>query len=90
MKKFLIIAVSGFVFFACQQNKSTHQNPAATQTPTPAATAGLVWAGDSDLVCGMHIDQSVEDTVHYQGKIYGFCSSNCKADFVKDPTQYVK
>lgn len=90
MKKLLIIALFGSaILFACKQNKPAAPQ-AATQPPAPTATAGLTWAGDSDPVCGMHVDQSAEDTVHYNGKIYGFCGPNCKAEFVKDPSQYAK
>jgi YHS domain-containing protein len=31
----------------------------------------------------------VGDTVHYMGKVYGFCSKGCKAEFEKDPTAYL-
>ena len=49
----------------------------------------LVWAGDVDLVCQMKIDQSVKDTIHFDGKIYGFCSESCKGKFQKDPRQWI-
>lgn len=50
---------------------------------------GLAWAGDKDLVCNMKIKQGDCDTLHYNGKIYGFCAENCKESFQKDPQKYI-
>lgn len=50
----------------------------------------LVWAGDVDPVCGMKIDRSAEDTVHYQGKIFGFCSESCKESFQENPKKWAE
>lgn len=42
-----------------------------------------------DPVCGMQIDLgSTKFKSTYQGKIYGFCSAECKATFDKNPFQY--
>jgi YHS domain-containing protein len=47
-------------------------------------------ATTQDLICGMKLEPgSIGDTVTYQGKIYGFCSSECKAEFVKDPQSHL-
>ena len=44
----------------------------------------------SDPVCGMTMKQGeLADTATYQGKIYGFCGSGCKDEFVKAPNQYL-
>jgi len=42
-----------------------------------------------DLFCGMPLNMGVTDTVHYNGKIYGFCSKGCKDGFMQDPASYV-
>lgn len=42
-----------------------------------------------DMVCGMAIPASVNDTAYYEGKIYGFCSPMCKAEFKNHPKRYV-
>ena len=39
-----------------------------------------------DPTCGMPVTAGVSDTAHYQNKIVGFCSSECKAEFLKNPT----
>jgi YHS domain-containing protein len=36
----------------------------------------------------MKIDQSVTDTLHYNGKVYGFCGESCKESFKENPAKY--
>lgn len=42
---------------------------------------------DKDPVCGMALT-GFADTVHYKGKIIGFCSARCKNSFLSNPTAY--
>lgn len=37
-----------------------------------------------DPSCGMPVGAGIEDTVHYNNKVIGFCSKECKDDFMKD------
>ncbi len=89
--KFLLFAVfCAFTVVACQQNAPNTPKATSTEQAAPSANKEtLPWAGDKDPVCEMKIDRTVEDTVHYGGKIYGFCGQNCKEDFQKDPAKFV-
>src|SRR5579864_7023491 len=42
-------------------------------------------ASKKDLVCYMPLWTGIGDTCTYKGKIYGFCSKDCKDDFLKNP-----
>lgn len=42
-----------------------------------------------DPVCSMSTDENLKDTLNYQGKLYGFCSSHCKEEFKKNPGKYL-
>ncbi len=43
-----------------------------------------------DPVCGMMIDpKTAAGKSVYQGQTYYFCSTECKADFDKDPQKFV-
>jgi|688.fasta_scaffold539365_2 YHS domain-containing protein len=66
---------------ACQQNTPN------TSTAT-AAGPDLPWATELDLVCEMKVDKTVEDTVHFKGKVYGFCNTGCKETFLENPGKY--
>jgi YHS domain-containing protein len=41
-----------------------------------------------DLVCGMPLSAGIYDTAHYNGKVFGFCSEECKDAFKKEPKKY--
>ncbi len=43
-----------------------------------------------DPSCGMPVSAGIEDTVHYNGKVYGFCSDECKQIFLKNPVALAK
>jgi YHS domain-containing protein len=43
-----------------------------------------------DPVCDMEAKAGmVYDTIHYNNKIYGFCSTHCKEEFAKNPNDYL-
>ena len=84
MKKVLVLFLGAvLVLAACKQNASKNANAENTQAPA------LQLANSVDPICEMKIDNTVEDTVHYKGKVYGFCSSSCKEEFQAEPAKYV-
>ena len=38
-----------------------------------------------DPSCGMPVTAGIADTTHYKGKVLGFCSKECKEQFLKNP-----
>ena len=65
-----------------------------TSAPDPMATGVNMTvaqlASDKDLVCGMPVeDGGIADTASYEGKVYGFCASECKKAFLENPSQYL-
>jgi YHS domain-containing protein len=61
--------------------------------PTPKKVVEISIASLSsktDPVCTMTLKQGeVADTLTYQGKLYGFCGTGCKEEFIKNPGQYL-
>lgn len=49
----------------------------------------FVFDAKKDLVCGMPTSAGISDTLHYSDKVYGFCSKECKDEFVKNPAAYL-
>ncbi|MFT4156171.1 hypothetical protein [Parafilimonas sp.] len=43
----------------------------------------IVFATQKDTSCGMPLSAGVEDTLHFNGKVYGFCSTGCKNAFAE-------
>ena len=93
MKKLLLGAglLSLLSLFACNHGNDKEEQ---TSTPAPEATTINVKISDlasaKDYVCGMDVeDGAIADTASYQGKLYGFCSTECKAEFIKSPETYL-
>ena len=75
------------------KQEETPESPKNINGPKPTVKIKLEassLASKNDLVCGMGIQEaSIADTATYDQKIYGFCSSECKDLFVKNPTTYL-
>lgn len=87
--KYLLVGLTFLV--AC--NSATDKD----KTPAPAPAATAIMPADStksfdqalvdnkkDPSCGMPVTAGVSDTLHFKGKVLGFCSTECKDSFVKD------
>lgn len=42
-----------------------------------------------DFICGMPVSAGIADTAHYKGKVYGFCATECKDEFLKKPEAHI-
>jgi YHS domain-containing protein len=67
---------------------STGSQAAVGRLSQAADGTTLEWAGDTDPICDMKVNQTAEDTAHYQGKLYGFCSESCKEKFQENPQKW--
>jgi len=94
MRYYSVIIAAALLLQACNSNKAK-QPESTTDTSMKAATtpakdfSKLDFANKKDIVCHMPLTASIGDTATYQGKLYGFCSAECKAEFTKDPAGYV-
>jgi YHS domain-containing protein len=61
----------------------------AVDSAKPKLTRDMV-DNKKDPSCGMPLTAGLEDTVHYNGKVYGFCSAECKNQFLKNPAAEAK
>jgi YHS domain-containing protein len=81
---------------SCHSNQTVHQ-PATTRKDTvkmdmPAPKLqlkSLHFDYAKDPACGMPLKAGLEDIAHYKGKLYGFCSKECKGEFLKNPASYL-
>lgn len=86
MKQLSRMLLSGLVCaaFACTQNNTGKPagDPAAAAVP-------VKFDNTTDFVCGMAVTPEFEDTCHYKGKVYAFCSESCKEGFLEEPEKYL-
>ncbi|ANI88563.1 hypothetical protein A9P82_04190 [Arachidicoccus ginsenosidimutans] len=99
MKKLVsIVAISASLVIAasCNNSSSTKiEDVAATKKAMPAKKDSAKYTlsmvdNKKDFVCRMPLTAGIGDTVHYKGKVYGFCSKGCKESFLEDPESYLK
>lgn len=92
-------AVSLIVFASCNNTGSMNPpktNSSDTQHTTTTKRTGTIKYtlsmvdNKKDFVCRMPLTAGIGDTIHYKGKVYGFCSKGCKESFLKDPKNYLK
>lgn len=80
---------------ACNQaSKPANTNTPATDTAMKATVAAPKYEAalvdnKKDPSCGMPVTAGIEDTLHYKGKVLGFCSKECKDAFVEKPDSFV-
>ena len=95
---FLLIGM--ITIAACHQNPKSEENDAAstagadtmivkTDSSKPKFTVAMV-DNKKDPNCGMPVTAGIADTVHYKGKVYGFCSDECRDAFLKNPDALAK
>jgi YHS domain-containing protein len=95
--RFILIFL--FAFAACNQKPPRETSASASipadtmvskeDTSKPKFTVAMV-DNKKDPNCGMPVSAGIADTVHYNGKVYGFCSDECKQAFLKNPTSLAK
>ena len=80
------------VLLSCgQSNEKANTNSVATnQIATMDTTAEKRYAvslvnNKKDPSCGMPVTAGISDTAHYEKLVLGFCSTECKNEFLKNP-----
>ncbi|HTQ65313.1 MAG TPA: YHS domain-containing protein [Puia sp.] len=87
--------IPAFLFLsACHNSNHQTASPAAKVSRDSTETKKdrllkLDLALRKDPACGMPLTAGLEDTVHYKGKLYGFCSEECKKQFLQNPEAYL-
>lgn len=93
MRKLMLSAVVLLALAACNNKATTTENQ-TPDTSAPAPKSEFVdikvaqLSTNVDPGCGMTVeDGSIADTATVDGKLYGFCSKECKADYVAKAQQ---
>ncbi len=91
MKKItLIITTSLFLaIISCGEKKEMEVQKADEEMVHSAHGLDVKVDNKFDPVCEMETEGHISDTIHYQQKVFGFCSSGCKEEFAKNPDLYM-
>jgi YHS domain-containing protein len=89
------IAAALLIFISCNEDKKkevetvTQHHHDSMVIKEQTDFKDIVFDSKKDFVCGMPVSAGISDTAHYKGKVYGFCSKECKDEFYKNPSAYV-
>jgi YHS domain-containing protein len=81
---------------ACNNNPTKEiKSPAFESSPSTADSARTKFTAamvdnKKDPSCGMPVSAGIADTALFKGKVYGFCSKECKNLFLKNPDSLAK
>lgn len=85
------MAIACLLVSSCQSTPAKVEDKPVTDTvamksdSTAAVFEHLLVDNTKDPTCGMPVTAGISDSAHYKDKVLGFCSKECKADFVKNP-----
>jgi YHS domain-containing protein len=90
----LLISFFAIVFLTAscsnrQAKKNMESNVAAVSNIDSVKFTPAMVDNKRDPSCGMPVAAGIEDTVHYKNKVLGFCSKECKDEFLKDPDKNI-
>lgn len=90
MKKLIYLVILGTVL-SCNKKEEVVVEEKATTVLEPSNPLNqLKYDNKVDFYCKMDIVKfGVSDTLHYKGKLYGFCAKMCKDEFLKNPEMYL-
>lgn len=87
----LAVCMLGSAFIGCTPGAAPKESPATpiAEKPAPKITVEEL-ALAVDPFCNMSLkEHPIADMGEHEGKKYGFCSSYCKDEFLKDPAKYL-
>ena len=88
------LLILSMVILSCGQSNdkanaaSSDTNQVATMDTTLEKTYAVSLVNNKkDPTCGMPVTAGISDTAHYEKNVLGFCSVECKNEFLKNPKE---
>ena len=86
------LVMASLVLFSCgtSNDKANASSSDTTQVAIIDTSAEKTYAislvnNNKDPSCGMPVTAGISDTAHYENLVLGFCSTECKNEFLKNP-----
>ncbi|MDM1549840.1 YHS domain-containing protein [Empedobacter falsenii] len=93
LKNTFTLIVVGFALFSCNKEQPKQENlevkHVSHEEMKAATKLDVAVVNEVDPICGMKTAEHLSDTANYQGKTYGFCSTMCKEEFLKNPEKHI-
>ncbi len=93
MRKYILTTITTvtILFTACGTGSNvtdakTDTSTAMKQDTSTEKTYDMALVNNKkDPSCGMPVTAGIADTAHYKNNVLGFCSTECKNEFLKNP-----
>jgi len=86
------LVIASLVLLSCGQSNdkantisSDTNQVAIIDTAAEKTYAVSLVNNKKDPTCGMPVTAGISDTTHYENLVLGFCSTECKNEFLKNP-----
>jgi YHS domain-containing protein len=86
------LVMASLLILSCGQTNdkanaaSVDTNQVATMDTAAEKTYAVSLVNNKkDPTCGMPVTAGISDTTHYENLVLGFCSTECKNEFLKNP-----
>ncbi|MGL5236393.1 MAG: YHS domain-containing protein [Empedobacter falsenii] len=93
LKNIFSLIVLGFTLFSCNKEQTKQENfevkHVSHEEMKAVTKLDVAVVNEVDPICGMKTADHLSDTANYQGKMYGFCSTMCKEEFLKNPEKHI-
>lgn len=86
-----MVGIVSFLFASCDTKKEETIEIHKVEENQMETSQNLQVKVDNkiDPICEMVTAEHLSDTIHYNGKVLGFCSKGCKEMFAENPEKYV-
>ncbi|WP_413533075.1 YHS domain-containing protein [Empedobacter brevis] len=93
LKNIFSFTILGFTLLSCNKEQAKEENfevkHISHEEMKAANKLDVAVVNEADPICGMKTADHLSDTANYKGKTYGFCSTMCKEEFLKNPEKYI-
>jgi YHS domain-containing protein len=90
MNKRAPIIILFILAVSCNKNADIKSEMELEAATSQKKYTNVKFDSEIDMVCNMSLQDGISDTIHYKGKIYGFCIARCKSAFLSNPSAYSK
>ena len=93
LKNTIAFSILSLTIFSCTKEQPKQDNfevkHVSHEEMKAANKIDVAVVNEVDPICGMKTADHLSDTANYKGKTYGFCSTMCKDEFLKNPEKHI-
>ncbi|MFV0235724.1 YHS domain-containing protein [Empedobacter falsenii] len=93
LKNIFTLTILAITFTACSKEQPKQDDfevkHVSHEEMKAAKKLDVAVVNEFDHICEMKTADHLSDTANYEGKTYGFCSTMCKDEFLKNPEKHI-